>query len=152
MYKKILLPVDGSEISSLAANAGVTFARQVGAEIVAIYVTQPVSALLGFDGMAAAISESNYEDAAKQEAEAFLKPVLERADAADVKASSVIVSNHNVAEGIVETAKKQGCDLIFIATHGRSGLSRFLLGSVTTKVISLASSSVFVYRAGGQGN
>ncbi|NOL49986.1 universal stress protein [Pelistega europaea] len=151
MYKKIILPVDGSETSALAANAGITFARQVGAEIVAINVTQPFSTLIGFDGMAAsyAISDGDYEEAAKKEAQEYLKPVVERAQAAGVKVTSVITSNYNVADGIIEAAKEHGCDLIYIATHGRSGLSRLLLGSVTTKVISLAPISVLVYRAEG---
>lgn len=148
MYKKILLPIDGSEISVIAANAGISFARQIGAEIVTINVTQPFSTLIGFDGMAAsyAISDGDYEEAAQKEAKEYLKPVLERAEAAGVKVTSIIASNYNVADGIVEAAKDQGCDLIYIATHGRSGLSRLLLGSVTTKVLSLAPVSVLVHR------
>ena len=148
MYKKILLPIDGSEISAIAANAGISFASQIGAEIVTINVTQPFSTLIGFDGMAAsyAISDGDYEEAAQKEAKEYLKPVLERADAAGVKVTSVVTSNYNVADGIIDAAKEHGCDLIYIATHGRSGLSRLLLGSVTTKVISLAPVSVLVYR------
>lgn len=148
MYKKILLPIDGSEISVIAANAGISFAHQIGAEIVTINVTQPFSTLIGFDGMAAsyAISDGDYEEAAQKEAKEYLKPVLERAEAAGVKVTSIIASNYNVADGIVEAAKDQGCDLIYIATHGRSGLSRLLLGSVTTKVLSLAPVSVLVHR------
>lgn len=148
MYKKILLPIDGSEISAQAANSGICFARQIGAEIVTINVTQPFSTLIGFDGMAAsyAISDGDYEEAAKKEALEYLKPVLERAETAGVKASSIIVSNYSVADGIVEAAKENQCDLIYIASHGRSGLSRLLLGSVTIKVLSLASTSVLVYR------
>ena len=56
------------------------------------------------------------------------------------------MSNFNVADGIVQAAADQGCDLIFIGSHGRSGLSRLLLGSVTAKVLSLASTAVLVYR------
>ncbi|MBV4397484.1 universal stress protein [Advenella alkanexedens] len=148
MYKKILLPIDGSEISAQAANSGICFARQIGAEIVTINVTQPFSTLIGFDGMAAsyAISDGDYEEAAKKEAQEYLKPVLERAETAGVKATSVITSNYSVADGIVEAAKEHNCDLIYIASHGRSGLSRLLLGSVTIKVLSLAHTSVLVYR------
>lgn len=148
MYKKILLPVDGSEISTLAANAGITFARQIGAEVIAINVTQPFSTLIGFDGMAAsyAITDGDYEEAAHKEAESYLKPVVERAETAGVKITPVVISNYHVADGIVEAATEHNCDLIYIATHGRSGLSRLLLGSVTTKVLSLAPVSVLVYR------
>lgn len=149
MYKKIILPVDGSETSAVAADAGINFARQLGAEIVAINVMQPFSTLIGFDGMAAsyAISDGDYEEAAKKEAQEYLKPVVEKAQAAGVKITSVVTSSYNIADGIIDAAKEHNCDLIYIATHGRSGLSRLLLGSVTTKVISLAHISVLVYRA-----
>ncbi len=148
MFNKILLPIDGSEISARAANSGICFARQNDAEVIAINVTQPFSTLIGFDGMAAsyAISDGDYEEAARKEAESYLKPVLDRAQTANVKATSLIISNYSVADGIVEAAKENGCDLIYIASHGRSGLSRLLLGSVTTKVLSLATTSVLVYR------
>ncbi|NLA50571.1 MAG: universal stress protein [Alcaligenaceae bacterium] len=148
MYKKILLPIDGSDISAQTANSGISFARQIGAEIVVLNVTQPFSTLVGFDGVAAsyAISDVDYEEAARREAEEYLKPVMDRAETAGVKATSAIVSNYNVADGVVEAAKDHGCDLIYIATHGRSGLSRLLLGSVTSKVIQLAPVSVLVYR------
>ncbi|NLA88805.1 MAG: universal stress protein [Alcaligenaceae bacterium] len=151
MYKKILLPIDGSDISAQTANLGISFARQIGAEIVVLNVTQPFSTLVGFDGVAAsyAISDADYEEAARKEAEEYLQPVMDRADTAGVKATSIIVSNYNVADGIVEAAKEHGCDLIYIATHGRSGLSRLLLGSVTTKVIQLAPVSVLVNRIQG---
>ena len=151
MYKKILLPIDGSDISAQTANSGISFARQIGAEIVVLNVTQPFSTLVGFDGVAAsyAISDTDYEEAARREAEEYLKPVMDRAETAGVKANSVIVSNYNVADGVVEAAKDHGCDLIYIATHGRSGLSRLLLGSVTSKVIQLAPISVLVYRLEG---
>lgn len=151
MHKKILLPIDGSDISVQTANSGISFARQIGAEIVVLNVTQPFSTLVGFDGVAAsyAISDTDYEEAARREAEEYLKPVMDRAETAGVKANSVIVSNYNVADGVVEAAKDHGCDLIYIATHGRSGLSRLLLGSVTSKVIQLAPVSVLVYRLEG---
>ena len=151
MYKKILLPIDGSDISAQTANSGISFARQICAEIVVLNVTLPFSTLVGFDGVAAsyAISDTDYEELARKEAEEYLKPVLDRAETAGVKATSSIVSNYNVADGIVEAAKDNGCDLIYIATHGRSGLSRLLLGSVTTKVIQLAPVSVLVYRLEG---
>ena len=65
MFKKILIPTDGSPLSAQAANAGVTLARTLGAEVVALYVTQPFAATIGFDGMAAAyaITDEVYEKA-----------------------------------------------------------------------------------------
>lgn len=148
MFKKILIPTDGSKLSAQAANKGVCFAREVGAEVVAIYVTQPFAATVGFDGMAAAyaITDEDYEKSARDQAEKYIKAVLDRAETAGVKASGKSVSNFNVADGVVQAAEEEKCDLIFIGSHGRSGLSRLLLGSVTQKVLSLAKTAVLVYR------
>ena len=148
MFKKILIPTDGSKLSAQAANKGVCFAREVGAEVVAIYVTQPFAATVGFDGMAAAyaITDEDYEKSARDQAQKYIKAVLDRAETAGVKATGKAVSNFNVADGLVQAAEEEKCDLIFIGSHGRSGLSRLLLGSVTQKVLSLAKTAVLVYR------
>lgn len=148
MFKKILIPTDGSALSAQAANAGVSFARSVGAEVVALYVGQPFAATIGFDGMAAAyaITDEDYEKASAEQAKKYLQAVVDRAETAGVKVSSESVTNFNVADGIVDAAGKNGCDLIFMGSHGRSGLSRLLLGSVTAKVLSLAQVAVLVYR------
>ncbi|HWL29232.1 MAG TPA: universal stress protein [Burkholderiaceae bacterium] len=148
MFKRILIPTDGSALSAQAANKGVCFARQIGAEVVALYVTQPFAATVGFDGMAAAyaITDEDYDKTAAEQAQKYLKAVLDRAATAGVKAKGRAVSNFNVADGLVQAAEEESCDLIFIGSHGRSGLSRLLLGSVTIKVLSLAKTAVLVYR------
>jgi len=148
MFKRILIPTDGSKLSAQSANKGVSFARSIGAEVVALYVTQPFAATVGFDGMAAAyaITDEDYDKTANEQANKYVKAVLDRADTAGVKATGKIVSNFNVADGLVQAAEEEGCDLIFIGSHGRSGLSRLLLGSVTMKVLSLAKTAVLVYR------
>lgn len=148
MFKKILIPTDGSELSVQSANKGVCLARSIGAEVVALYVSQPFAATVGFDGMAAAyaITDEDYEKTAAEQAEKYLQVILDRAQTAGVKATAQAVSNFNVADGIVGAATEHGCDLIFIGSHGRSGLSRLLLGSVTLKVLGLAKTAVLVYR------
>ena len=90
MFKKILIPTDGSPLSSQAANAGVMFARSVNAEVVALHVTQPFAATIGFDGMAAAyaITDDAYEKASSEQAAKYIDAVMSRADTADVKASA----------------------------------------------------------------
>lgn len=148
MFKKILIPSDGSPLSAQAANAGICFARSINAEVVALHVTQPFAATIGFDGMAAAyaITDEDYEKASSEQAEVYLKQIFDRAETAGVSVETRAVSNFNVADGIVQAADESGCDMIFIGSHGRSGLSRLLLGSVTAKVLSLASGAVLVYR------
>jgi nucleotide-binding universal stress UspA family protein len=148
MFKKILIPTDGSSLSGQAANKGVCFAKKIGAEVVALHVTQPFAATVGFDGMAAAyaITDEDYEKTAAEQAKKYLKAVTDRAETAGVKATAVSATNFNVADGVVQAAEENGCDLIFIGSHGRSGLSRLLLGSVTAKVLTLARTAVLVYR------
>lgn len=148
MFKKILIPTDGSALSAQAANKGVTFARQIGAEVVALHVTQPFAATVGFDGMAAAyaITDEDYEKTASQQSAKYVQAILDRAETAGVKATARSVSNFNVADAVANAALEEGCDLIFIGSHGRSGLSRLLLGSVTAKVLNLSPCAVLVYR------
>lgn len=149
IFKKILLPTDGSQWAAQAINAGVYLARDLEAEIVALHVVQPLAATIGFDGMAAAyaITDEEYEKAAAEQSQGYLDHVLERAKTAGVQqVGARSTSNFNVAEGIVEAAVEEHCDLIFIGSHGRSGLSRLLLGSVAAKVVSLSHVAVLVYR------
>ena len=148
MFKKVLIPTDGSPLAVQSATAGIEFAKSVGAEVVALHVTQPFAATIGFDGMAAAyaITDESYEKAAAEQASEYLRAITERAGSQGVKAESCSVSNFNVADGVVQAAQENHCDLIFIGSHGRSGLSRLLLGSVTNKVLSLAKTAVLVYR------
>lgn len=148
MFNKILIPTDGSPLSAQSANAGISFARTNNAEVVAVYVTQPFASTIGFDGMAAAyaISDEDYDKVTADQAKVYLQQIVDRAQTAGVKVTSHAVSNFNVADGIVQAAKDNQCDMIFIGSHGRSGLSRILLGSVTTKVLSLTHTSTLVYR------
>lgn len=148
MFNKILIPTDGSALSAQSANAGISFARSTGAEIVALYVTQPFAASMGFDGMSAAyaMSDVDFDKASAEQAQKHLKAVLDRAETAGVKATAHGVSNFNIADGIVQAVQDYRCDMIFIGSHGRSGFSRLLLGSVTTKVLALTHTAVLVYR------
>ena len=148
MFNKILIPTDGSALSAQSANAGISFARTNGAEVVALHVSQPFASTIGFDGMAAAyaITDEDYDKVTADQAKVYLKQVVDRAETAGVKITAHAVSNFNVADGIVQAAKDNQCDMIFIGSHGRSGLSRLLLGSVTSKVLGLTHTSTLVYR------
>src|SRR3546814_18842495 len=100
------------------------------------------------DLMAAAyaITDEDYEKASAEQAEKYLKQILDRADTAGVTAQSRAVSNFNVADGIVQAASENGCELIFIGRHRRSGLSRPLPGRFPATVLSLATIAVVDYR------
>jgi nucleotide-binding universal stress UspA family protein len=103
---------------------------------------------MGFDGMTAgyAFTDVDYEKANAEQAQKHLKAVVDRADTAGVPFSAHAVSNFNIADGIVQAAIDYHCDMIFMGSHGRSGFSRLLLGSVTTKVLALTHNPVLVYR------
>ncbi|MGN6581488.1 MAG: universal stress protein [Bordetella sp.] len=145
MFKKILISTDGSALSNQAADAGIDFASSSGAEIVAVFVAQPMEAFIGFDGTAA-IYAANYEQDIADQGGKYLSQLAERAKAAGVKAQTRIVTSYNVADGILRAAEDEHCDLIFMGSHGRSGLSRLVLGSVAARVVSLAGISTLVFR------
>lgn len=148
MFKKVLIPTDGSALSAQAANAGIIFAKSINAEVVALYVGQPFAATIGFDGMAAAyaITDEDYEKVTAEQAKKYLQAVADRAETANVGVVTEAVTNFNIADGIVVAATKHHCDIIFMGSHGRSGLSRLLLGSVTAKVLAMSKIAVLVYR------
>lgn len=144
MFKKILISTDGSELSNQAASAGVDFARRMGAEVLALYVAQPMEAFMGFEGAAVAYA-GNYEKDIADRAGKYLTQITDLARTAGVKAQMLTVSSYNAADGIIQAASEEHCDLIFIGSHGRTGLSRLVLGSVSSRVASLSKISTLVY-------
>ncbi|GAA5233504.1 universal stress protein [Verticiella sediminum] len=149
MFKKILITTDGSALAAQAANAGIDFARSVGAQVIALSVIEPFVTTSAFDGLASGygVDPVDIDEALAKNAAKYVSQIIERAKEAGVHAEPCVVSGFNVAEAIVNTAAEQGCDLIFIGSHGRSGFSRLLLGSVTAKILPLSTTAVLVYRA-----
>src|SRR3546814_20694194 len=92
-----------------------------------------------------AITDEDYEKTAAEQAQKYLKSVLDRASTAEVKAVGKAVSNFNVADGLVQAAAEDKCDLIFIGRHGRSGLSRLLQGRGHIKVLTMQNKAVLVH-------
>jgi nucleotide-binding universal stress UspA family protein len=145
MYKKILIPTDGSPLSKEAARAGVDFAAYHGAEIIGIFVApEYVSPLY-----ASMIPPSRveYEDALRKIGLEYLNDIQDAANAAGLKFFGYIEFSASPAREIVRTAEDNGCELIFMGSHGRSGLGQLVLGSVTTKVLALCQIPVLVYRS-----
>ncbi|MBC3917503.1 universal stress protein [Undibacterium sp. CY18W] len=147
MYSRILLPTDGSELSHACVTAGLEFAQQLKAEVVAVFVASNYQYPLYVDIVPPnGPTEDEYREAMQAMAENYLQPVREAAAAAGLAYQEVIQFNDSTAREIVHTAQEYGCDLIFMGSHGRSGLGQFLLGSVTTKVLSLCLIPVLVHR------
>lgn len=147
MFKHILLPTDGSELSMRAIQAGVGLAKTLGAKIAALHAYPSVFAIY-YGELAWTDDRLQMElrDAAKKEGEKILEQVAAAAKAAHVPVELVLVEKDSPWEAIVETAERRGCDLIVMAAHGRRGLSAVLLGSETNKVLTHSKTPVLVYR------
>lgn len=147
MYTRILVPTDGSTLSKKAMKSAVELAATVGAEVVALNVV-PRYPMSYFEG---GISVSPHEVARveKQWAErgqSVADEVSKAAEKAGVKARAITVRSDLVAEAILAAAKKNKCDLVVMASHGRRGLKRLLLGSETQHVLTHGNIPVLVLR------
>jgi nucleotide-binding universal stress UspA family protein len=144
MYQRILVPTDGSEITSKAVQAAVDLARNGGGQLFTISVKEPFPY--------SAISEmqpvppQEFYDAQERIAAARVKAVSDAAQAAGVACSAHTVEALHPWEAILDHAKAQGCDLVVMASHGRRGVAGVLLGSETQKVLVQAKVPVLVCR------
>ena len=147
MYRRILVATDGSTLSKKAVKSAIELAGAVGAELVALYVVPryPVSY---FEG-GVTVSTEDIARTEKQWADkgqAVVDAVRDAAQAAGVKAKASISRSDLVAESILATVKKNKCDLVVMASHGRKGLKRILLGSETQHVLTHSTVPVLVLR------
>jgi nucleotide-binding universal stress UspA family protein len=144
MYKRILFPTDGSDITSKALQTAIGMARLNGAELVTLAVKEPFPY--------SAVSEmqpvppQEFFDAQERIAAARVKLVTDAAAAAGVTAKGYTVEGLHPWEAILDQAKAAGADLIVMASHGRRGMSALLLGSETQKVLTHSTLPVLVVR------
>ena len=144
MYKRIMFPTDGSEITAKALTTAIGLAKLSGAEIQALAVMEPFPY--------SAISEmqptppQEFFDAQLRVASAHLKSVTDVTAAAGVACKGHTVEALHPWEAILDHAKAQGCDVIVMASHGRRGMSALLLGSETQKVLTHSTLPVLVVR------
>lgn len=144
MFRKILLPTDGSELSAKAVQGALKMASQLGASVVGLTVVEPYS----YSTLSEYRPETleAFEARNAQAAEQRLASLVQAAKDAKVPCETVTVKSFSPYEAIIDTAKKNGCDVIFMASHGRRGLSAVLLGSETQKVLTHSTIPVLVYR------
>ncbi len=144
MYKHILIATDGSELAGKAVATGLALAKQLKAKVTAVTVTEPWTAMMvGEPAFAFPIEE--YEKASAENAARILKGITEEAKKQEIACDTVHVTDFP-ADGIIATAKSKGCDLIVMASHGRKGIARVLLGSQATKVLTLSTVPVLICR------
>jgi nucleotide-binding universal stress UspA family protein len=147
MFKHILVPTDGSPLSMDAVVRAVSFAKESGARITFFYAQPDVTS--PYDGMGA-ISSSHITQELRERIAGAAREVLDAAEKvarqAGLACQRVLLVGSRPYELIIRAAEASGCDLIFMASHGRRGVSALLLGSETSKVLTHSKIPVLVYR------
>lgn len=150
MFKHILLPTDGSKLANESAQAGVRLAKALGARVTAFFAAPPATPVI-YKGLLPVgyATPERHKALTRRAAQAYLGAIEKAARAAGVGCASLTVTSDFPADAIIAAARSRGCDLVFIASHGRHGLRRYsLLGSETQKVLSQSPVPVLVYRGG----
>ncbi|TBR37102.1 MULTISPECIES: universal stress protein [Dyella] len=145
MFRHILIPTDGSELSMRGVRMGIDLAKTDGARVTAIHVVPPFHSVTYMAEMLAA-SEANYVLESAERAKKYLEDVKKLATEAGVACQTLTVESDRPDEVITQAAQDQGCDVIVIASHGWRGLTKLLLGSVTQKVLLSSPVPVLVCR------
>jgi nucleotide-binding universal stress UspA family protein len=148
VFKKILIPTDGSPIASKAVNAGVQLAKQFGAAVTGYCAFDSTSVGTDFEGYDIDGTEANRALAisARDDGENSVAEIAKAAVDAGVPFTAVVNETTTPYDGIIKAALEHECDLIVMASHGRSGLAGLVLGSVTNKVLSHSTIPVVVFR------
>jgi len=145
MFRHILIPTDGSLLSTAAVESGVAFARDAGAQVTVLAVVEPYHVWWADTG-----SPSESEVAGQKEVgddiSRHLAEVERKAKEQGVPCTVLQVTHEHPYRAIIDTAKTSGCDLIAMASHGRRGVAALVEGSETTKVLTHSSIPVLVYR------
>jgi len=147
MFKHILIPTDGSPLSAKAVAAGIALAKESGARVTGYHVLEAVPARLyafPYRGEEEAIAE--FEQRRQEAARKHVADIARTARKQGVPFEPVVQTARTPYEGIVRAAQERDCDLILMSSHGRRGLARLAVGSVTDKVIQMSKIPVLVYR------
>jgi nucleotide-binding universal stress UspA family protein len=144
MFKHILLPTDGSDLSRKAVLYGLQLAKSFGAKVTGLTVTDPYRAST-MDAVLIPV-EGEYEEQSQRLADRALEQVKMGAEAAGVPCETTREVHDQPYRAIIDSAHALNCDLIVMASHGRRGLSALLLGSETVNVLTHSTIPVMVYR------
>ena len=144
MFKKILVPTDGSDFSIEAAARAVPLAKLAGAAITVLFVQDVHPSLSASDGIVGTVQA--YVAAVRAEGLRAMQRVVDIAKAEGVPIETLVVENRQAANGIVDAAQEIGADLIVMGSHGRSGLAKLVMGSVAGKVLVLSPVSVLIVK------
>lgn len=145
MFKHVLIPTDGSELSNIAIVNGIKFAKEINAKVTGLTVTKPFH-VFAVESMQIGDTAAQYSIDAHALADRNLKVLKEAADKAGVDCELVQCSSEHPYQEIVKAATDHGCDVIFQASHGRHGMGALILGSETQKVLTHTKIPVLVFR------
>jgi nucleotide-binding universal stress UspA family protein len=146
MFKSILIPTDGSELSQRAVTMAMELAKVHQARVTAIHVIPDYHLLIAYEGAFDPVTEERIEEEAKTRAESYLAYVRKCAQDAGVSCDTVCETSDHPYDAILKVADARRCDLIVMTSHGRKGLVAVLLGSETRKVLTHARIPVLVVR------
>lgn len=146
MYRHILVSTDGSDVARKGVDQGLALAKALGAKVTILAVTERLPAYAGLDPGLGAVAYADFGAGQREAAEKVLAEVKATAAGLGVTAETILLEKALPAEAIIEVAKSQGCDLITMASHGRRGLGRLVLGSVTAEVLAHSPTPVLVVR------
>jgi nucleotide-binding universal stress UspA family protein len=146
MFKSILIPTDGSELSQRAVTMAMELAKVHQARVTAIHVIPDYHLLIAYEGAFDPVTEERIEEEAKTRAESYLAYVSKCAQDAGVSCDTVCETSDHPYDAILKVADARRCDLIVMTSHGRKGLVAVLLGSETRKVLTHARIPVLVVR------
>jgi nucleotide-binding universal stress UspA family protein len=146
MYQHFLIPTDGSELAAHAVTNGLALAKSLGAKVSVIVVEEPFDWSSVSETRARRVSEESakHTEQIKKHAANVLNRAANAAKQAGVPCDTIQVEDEQPYKAIIATANDKGCDLIVMASHGRSGLSAVVLGSVTNKVLTHTKTPVLV--------
>ncbi len=146
MFKRILIPTDGSQVARKAISAGIALAKQLGASVVGYTAVEPLEGFY-YEGGGRRLAEfKTLEERNEAQARRYLVEIEKAARTAGVVCEVVVTLTAAPYQGIIATARKKKCDLIFMSSHGRGGLASLLLGSVSQKVLAHSKIPVTIYR------
>lgn len=143
MYKKILVPLDGSELAKKALDQAEKLARTFDSEIILFQVV-PFMPIYGSPEL---VTPLIIDEKQKEAAERYLSGLAEELKQKGLRVSATVKTGQQVAVEIIDFAKETGTDLIVMCTHGRSGITRWVLGSIALKVLTRAETPILLIRS-----
>ena len=147
MFANILVPTDGSPLSRRATRAAARLAKSMKAKVTSIHVSAPYRVVAyDFYVPPELLAPTDYDVAIARSASTFLGQAEKACKASGVSWEGVHVINAEPYRAIIAAARRKGCDVILMASHGRHGIAGVLLGSETNKVLAHSKIPVLVYR------